>query len=107
MIDDNDGDTFWLAALFTPGIGGVLLLVIAIVLWLIAADNKTDCASKFCANGTTPVLLEHECRCLDKPIDTPRSGYRLPGNEPAPPQSHQSTLQQPFRLDDADVAAVK
>jgi hypothetical protein len=61
VIDDSDGDFALLL------IGGPIGLVLAIVLYLIAADNKKECAEMACPNGAPARLLDHDCLCVDKP----------------------------------------
>ncbi len=63
MIDHSDGDDFWLASMFTSGPAGLVLLVIAIILWCVAAGDDSDCAKKSCPIGMTPKLMEHSCLC--------------------------------------------
>jgi hypothetical protein len=64
MIDHDDGDDFWLASLFTPGGLGIILLIIAIVFWIIAASNDADCSKKQCPAPMTPKLMDHQCLCV-------------------------------------------
>lgn len=66
MIDHDDGDAFWLAGLFSPGLLALVLLVCAIVFWVIAASNEKSCASLACTNSQTPKLMENECLCVEK-----------------------------------------
>jgi len=63
VIDDSDGDFALLASIGTPGGCGVLLLALAIVFYVIASNNKSDCAQKHCDVGT-PKLMAHECLCV-------------------------------------------
>lgn len=61
MIDDSDGDFALLA------IGGPIGLILAIVLYLVAMDNRKECAAMTCPNGQPARLLDHDCLCVDKP----------------------------------------
>lgn len=63
MIDDSDGDLVLLA------IGGPIGLVLAIIFWIIAAGNASDCSKQACPNpGETAKLLDHECVCVATPV---------------------------------------
>lgn len=64
MIDHSDGDDFWLASMFTSGPLGLVLLILAIVFWVIAASNDTDCSKRACPSPMTPKLMEHSCMCV-------------------------------------------
>ena len=66
MIDHSDGDDFWLASLFTPGGLGIILLIIAVVLWIMAMSNDVDCSKKQCPLDMSPKLMNHECLCVTK-----------------------------------------
>ncbi len=63
MIDDSDGDTFWLISLFTEGPWGWIFLVLAVVLWFVASSNRADCAKMTCPPGQVARVLDHECLC--------------------------------------------
>ena len=68
MIDDSDGDFALLMGSGGGPIFGVLCLVIAIVLYAYACENKKECAEMQCPNGGSAELVAHDCRCLDKPL---------------------------------------
>lgn len=63
MIDDSDTDFALLASMGSSGIGGLILLALAIVFAVIAYQNKGECAQKHCDVGT-PKLMAHECLCV-------------------------------------------
>lgn len=68
MIDDSDGDVFWIGSLFTSGWVAVVLLAVAIVFWIIAAQNSNECAARPCLIATqTARLIDHECVCVGVP----------------------------------------
>lgn len=48
----------------------VVLLLIKTLLWSVEYDERRACKSKFCANSTTPLLVDGDCRCLDAPIES-------------------------------------
>jgi hypothetical protein len=70
MIDYDDGDDFWLASLFTPGGFGLLLLVVAMILWVVAFNNEQDCRKLSCAKDLSPVVMRGECLCIARPVPT-------------------------------------
>lgn len=60
MIDYEDADfPLW-------GVGGVAGLILAIILWAIAASNDADCSKKTCPNGMQPRLMSHDCLCVER-----------------------------------------
>ena len=62
MIDTSDGDF----ALY--GIGGVVGLVLAVILFAVAMANSEDCSKRACPNEhETARLLDHECVCVAPP----------------------------------------
>jgi hypothetical protein len=63
MIDDSDGDSFWVISLFTSGPFALGALLIAIILWIVAAQNSNECEKRACPPGMTSKLLDHECVC--------------------------------------------
>jgi hypothetical protein len=67
MIDDSDGDTFWLISVFSNRSLAIIALIIAVVLWCIAAANSTECEKSNCPIGMTAKLLDHACVCVSKP----------------------------------------
>lgn len=60
MIDDSDGDFVLLA-----GGGSLLFVVVAIVLYVIAAKNADECAKRTCRAGMSAHLVDHECLCTE------------------------------------------
>lgn len=81
MIDDSDGDFALLASFGMGPIAGLVLVALAIVLYLVAADNGTDCAKMACSSGGHAELVAHDCRCLEKPLP---AGSSPPINEVKP-----------------------
>lgn len=63
MIDDSDGNDALLAAAVSGGWPAFVLIIIAVILFALSADNKADCAKKTCPTGQTPRLMDHECLC--------------------------------------------
>ena len=55
--DTRDGDFFALLSLGGGAIGA-LLLVVAIVLWIVAAANSVDCSGRPCPLGQKARLLD-------------------------------------------------
>lgn len=72
MIDSSDGDTFWFVSLLCGGPIAIIALIIAIVLWCIAAMNESDCRQLPCPVGMSAKLIDHECVCVGKPLTVPR-----------------------------------
>ena len=68
MIDSSDGDTFWIISLVTNGPIAIAAIILAIVLWCIAAGNEADCKQLPCPVGMSAKLLDHECVCVGKPL---------------------------------------
>lgn len=68
MIDSDDAGDAMFAALIAGGPAGLVLLVVAIVLWAIASGNEDECAKRACRNGAAAVLMDHECRCVEAPM---------------------------------------
>lgn len=66
-----DGDDVTLVA-FSGGGGGVigfiLLIAVLIVMCVIVSQNEDECAQMKCADGTAAVLMDHECRCVSRPL---------------------------------------
>ncbi len=71
MIDSSDGDDFLFLSLFSRGPLAVIALIIAIVLWCIAAANEADCKQLPCPVGMSAKLLDHECVCVGKSLEVP------------------------------------
>lgn len=67
MIDDSDGDWFAWASFGTTGWLGIVLFVCAVVLWIIAAQNETECQQRACEPEQTAKLFDHECVCVGAP----------------------------------------
>jgi hypothetical protein len=66
MIDESDGDFFFLGSLFSSGGVAVVLGILAIVVYLIAFSNETECSKKSCPRPTqTARLMDHECLCVE------------------------------------------
>lgn len=80
MIDFGDVDTFSDAGIIVGGGVGVILLVIALCLYLAAADNAGKCKelAAQCPPGTQVQLMDHACRCVGDALPMP--------NQPAQPQ---------------------
>jgi hypothetical protein len=66
MIDFDDAGEATSAALWSGGWVGLLILVFAAVLYVIAAANQRDCSKQRCASGAAQ-LVDHECACVSKP----------------------------------------
>lgn len=64
MIDDSDADFSLLISSGTPGWIGLVLLVLAIVVRLVACSNDDECGKKHCPHGH-PTLTAHECLCVE------------------------------------------
>ncbi len=60
MLDDSD---FELAAFVGPG--GLIGLILLIVIFYFVSKNHDRCADMHCDHGQ-PVLMAHDCLCLDK-----------------------------------------
>lgn len=65
MIDGDDADFALLASMSSGGIIGVIMLVLAIVFYVMAAQNETDCESRKCQTGSGK-LVDGECLCVEK-----------------------------------------
>lgn len=63
MIDDSDADEFMLFSLFTDGWPGIVLAILAVILYFVAAGNSADCSKKSCPTGMQPKLMDHACLC--------------------------------------------
>jgi hypothetical protein len=59
MVDSSDGDF----AIY--GIGGIFGLILAIVLYFVACSNAQDCATRQCAAGAVPKVVDHDCVCVE------------------------------------------
>lgn len=66
MIDNDDAEFAAISSISTSGILGVLLLILAIVLYFVAAANERDCSQKACHVGHGKVV-EGECLCVQLP----------------------------------------
>jgi hypothetical protein len=66
MIDDDDGDFFLLSASSASGWVAVVLIVMAIILYAIAAGYESDCLERSCAVGS-PKYVDGECLCASTP----------------------------------------
>lgn len=62
MIDESDADFSLLMGASTPGGCGLVLILIAIVLYFVAFRNEGECSKKHCDVGK-PALVHHECIC--------------------------------------------
>jgi hypothetical protein len=71
VIDDSDADFALLASMGSTGWVGFLLLVLAIVLYVVAADNAAECAERSCRVGVAK-LIDHECVCVEAPASERR-----------------------------------
>lgn len=70
MIDDSDGNFVLLAGSSGTGLAGlVVTLVIAAIVYAIAASNREDCGKRHCAAGLTPKVVDHECVCVGAPAE--------------------------------------
>ena len=67
MIDDSDGDFFGILSLFSKGWPAVIFIIIALIFYLIAASNESECRQRACPAGSTAKLLDHECVCVSTP----------------------------------------
>lgn len=68
MIDESDGDFVLLSSSGVGGTVGLILLVLAIVLYCVAFKNEEDCAASACPPGESAHLLDHECVCTHPPV---------------------------------------
>jgi len=70
MIDDSDGDHVLLSYNGGGGLlGAIVILVIAIIVYAIAASNKDECSKRHCAEGLQPKLVDHQCLCVGAPAE--------------------------------------
>ncbi len=72
MIDESDGDFALLASGRGSGSAlgvafGLLMVVLAVVCYVAAAQNKQECAQMTCPRGGHARLLDHACLCVDTP----------------------------------------
>lgn len=67
MIDDDDVDSVWLAAMVSnnPTLS-LIFLIILITVAIIAYQNNKECSTKKCDAGYTAKLMEHDCLCVKK-----------------------------------------
>lgn len=68
MIDDSDGDFAAVVGSTGGPIFGLVMLILAVVLWYVACQNAKECSEMTCPNGAPAELVAHDCRCLDKPL---------------------------------------
>jgi len=66
MIDFDDAGDFGFAGALIGGVGGAILLILALVFFLAAAGNEADCKKKSCPGGQTPRLMDHDCLCAER-----------------------------------------
>jgi len=64
MIDDSDGDFFALAGTGSKGLAAVVLLLLGLILWALAAWNSAECGERTCPGDQRAKLLDHECVCV-------------------------------------------
>lgn len=64
MIDDSDGDFALLASSGMGPIGGLIFVVLAIVLYVVAHNNEKTCVEHKCGHGVAK-LLDHACVCVE------------------------------------------
>lgn len=64
MIDDSDGDVFWVLSLVSRGWWALAALAVAVLFWIIAARNSADCRARTCPPGSVARLMDHECLCV-------------------------------------------
>ena len=61
MIDEDDV-TF--TALVAPsGWIGLIILILVLVAYY---SNQDECAKRSCPTGQTPVLMHHDCLCVER-----------------------------------------
>lgn len=68
MLDDDDVD---FAILMWPSGGwvvGILGFILIVVMLLIVQNNKNECSEMRCARGGSPILMHHECLCVERPV---------------------------------------
>lgn len=66
-----DGDDVFLFALIANPIGLISLILIIVVLCgmlYVVHQNEVECASMKCADGTSAVLMDNDCRCVSAPV---------------------------------------
>lgn len=69
MLDSDDGDI--LVAVAPAGtVIGLVVLVIALIVYFAAWRNEVSCESRPCLNGSVTKLIDHECVCVTLPLDT-------------------------------------
>lgn len=66
MIDFDDAGDMGTAGVLVGGVGGIILLLIALFMWLGARDNAAACAQKTCPGGQSPRLMDHDCLCAER-----------------------------------------
>lgn len=64
MIDYDDASDFALMSWIFDHWFGLVLGIAAIVIFVIAAMNDSDCSKKTCPNDAKPKLMENQCLCV-------------------------------------------
>lgn len=65
MIDHEDSDGFIFASMISESpILVTVLIILAIVFAVIAYRNEDECKKMKCTDGSTPVLMDHGCKCV-------------------------------------------
>ncbi len=65
MIDNSDGDFVLLSGDSSTGCAGIIVtLVLAGIIYAIAASNSQECSERKCDHGV-PKLIAHDCLCVE------------------------------------------
>ena len=70
MIDDSDSSFFTALGLLFNGWVGLGLCIIAIILSIIAMQNRTECGTRQCPSPTQRAqVVDHACLCVELAIE--------------------------------------
>ena len=71
MINESDGDFLLLLAAWSRPIVAAILVILAIVVYVVVAQNESDCNARRCPPGEVAHVLGRECVCTSKPEPQP------------------------------------